>query len=102
MEPPTRWPAGLAAAAGRRPTRHTVGQGSPRCERETRGGRLPGDQRAEGLYRKALITPILQLLAARDRASACEVQYLRQETPEKEPADIVLELDLRLQMVQQG
>jgi len=49
-----------------------------------------------------LITPILQLLAARDRASACEVQYLRQETPEKEPADIVLELDLRLQMVQQG
>ena len=45
---------------------------------------------------------IVQLLAGRDRAAAYAVQYLWQEPADKEPADVVLELDQRLQMVQHG
>ena len=47
-------------------------------------------------------SPIVQLLAGRDRASAYAVQYLWQEPLEAEPADVVFKLDLRLQMVQQA
>jgi hypothetical protein len=45
---------------------------------------------------------IALLLAGAGRVSAFSIQYLWQEPIEKEPADVVLELDQRLQMVQQG
>ena len=59
-------------------------------------------QVAEQLDPGPLDSAIVQLLAGRDRASAYSVQYLWQEPVDQAPADVVLELDQRLQMVQQG
>lgn len=44
---------------------------------------------------------IQQLLCGRDRAAGLVVQYLWQEPIDKAPADVPLELDQRLAMVQQ-
>lgn len=46
-------------------------------------------------------SPIAELISGRDRAGGHVVQYLWQEPLEAEPGDVPLELDKRLQMVQE-